>query len=176
FQHGETIRLVQAAQNGFDVVTVGIGLDHRPGPDRGLAGRPRSIQRLADPLQVVPQGGLGNQSGNRSRHRKAARRLAAGPERQSVEEEGGFTRKHTAYNAGRNNKVNKVAMIRPPMMATAMGPQKALRDSGIIASTAVAAVSMMGRARPTAASTMAVQTGSPSRTCCSIWSTRMTEL
>jgi hypothetical protein len=40
-------------------------------------------------------------------------------------------------------------------MATAIGPQKTLRDSGIIASTAAAAVSTIGRKRRTADSTIA---------------------
>ena len=34
--------------------------------------------------------------------------------------------------AGKANKVSTVATIKPPMMATAMGPQNTLRDSGII--------------------------------------------
>jgi len=38
-----------------------------------------------------------------------------------------------------------------------------LRESGIIASTAAAAVSTMGRKRRTADSTMAVQVGTPPR-------------
>ena len=54
-----------------------------------------------------------------------------------------------AYMAGKANKVSAVATIRPPMMATAMGPQKTLRDRGIMAKTAAAAVSTMGRKRLT---------------------------
>ena len=38
-----------------------------------------------------------------------------------------------------------VAEINPPMMATAIGPQKLLRDKGIIASTAASAVNTIGR-------------------------------
>ena len=33
-----------------------------------------------------------------------------------------FTLNHAAYNAGRNNRVNTVATINPPMIATAIGP------------------------------------------------------
>ncbi len=33
-----------------------------------------------------------------------------------------FTLNHAAYNAGRNSKVNTVATIKPPMIATAIGP------------------------------------------------------
>ena len=62
------------------------------------------------------------------------------------------------------------------MMATAIGPQNTLRDSGIIASTAAAAVSTIGRKRRTAASTMAFQVGTPRSRSCSIWSMRITEL
>jgi len=35
-----------------------------------------------------------------------------------------FTRNHAAYNAGKNNKISAVATMRPPMMATAIGPKK----------------------------------------------------
>ena len=62
------------------------------------------------------------------------------------------------------------------MMATAIGPQNTLRDSGIIASTAAAAVSTMGRRRRTAASTMASHVGTPRARSDSIWSIRITEL
>ena len=62
------------------------------------------------------------------------------------------------------------------MMATAMGPQKTLRDSGIMASTAAAAVRTMGRKRRTADSTIASQAGTPRARSCSIWSIRITEL
>ena len=47
------------------------------------------------------------------------------------------------------------------MMATAIGPQNTLRDSGIMARTAAAAVSTMGRKRRTAASTMASHADTP---------------
>ncbi|PYG73383.1 hypothetical protein N436_04976 [Pseudomonas sp. RV120224-01b] len=33
-----------------------------------------------------------------------------------------LTLNHAAYNAGRNNRVNTVATIKPPMIATAIGP------------------------------------------------------
>ena len=33
-----------------------------------------------------------------------------------------LTLNHAAYNAGRNNRVNAVATINPPMIATAIGP------------------------------------------------------
>jgi len=33
-----------------------------------------------------------------------------------------FTLNHAAYNAGRNSKVSTVATIKPPMIATAIGP------------------------------------------------------
>ena len=54
-----------------------------------------------------------------------------------------LTRYHAAYSAGRNSRVSAVATIRPPMMATAIGPQNIWRESGIIASTAAAAVLAM---------------------------------
>lgn len=43
------------------------------------------------------------------------------------------------------------------MIVTAIGPQKAERDSGIMASTAASAVRITGRARRTVASTIAVR-------------------
>lgn len=33
-----------------------------------------------------------------------------------------FTLNHAAYSAGRNNRVSTVATIKPPMIATAIGP------------------------------------------------------
>jgi hypothetical protein len=54
-----------------------------------------------------------------------------------------------------------VATISPPMMATAIGPQKTLRVSGIIARMAAAAVSMIGRKRRTVEPTIASQGGMP---------------
>ncbi len=62
------------------------------------------------------------------------------------------------------------------MIATAIGPQNTLRDSGIIASTAAAAVSTIGRRRRTADSTIASQAGTPAARSLSIWSIRITEL
>src|SRR4051812_43200489 len=62
------------------------------------------------------------------------------------------TLNQAAYRAGRNSSVSAVATTRPPMMATAIGPQNTERDSGIIASAAAAAVSTIGRQRRTAAS------------------------
>ncbi len=49
-----------------------------------------------------------------------------------------------AYIAGKANKVKAVATIKPPMIAIAIGPQNTLRDSGIMAKTAAAAVKMIG--------------------------------
>ena len=49
-----------------------------------------------------------------------------------------------------------VATVKPPMIATAIGPKKALRVRGIIARIAAAAVSMMGRKRMTAESMTAL--------------------
>eukprot|EP01034_Spumella_vulgaris_P025964 gene25962-32476_t len=48
------------------------------------------------------------------------------------------TRNQAAYMAGSASKVRAVATIKPPMMATAIGPQNTLRESGIMASTAAA--------------------------------------
>ncbi len=62
------------------------------------------------------------------------------------------------------------------MIATAIGPQKIWRDRGIIASTAAAAVSMIGRKRRTAEPTIASHVLLPACSSCSIWSTRITEL
>ena len=87
-----------------------------------------------------------------------------------------FTRNQAAYIAGNASKVNTVATTNPPMIATAIGPQNTLRDKGIIASTAAAAVSTMGRMRRTADSTIASQAGTPRARSCSIWSIRITEL
>ena len=70
-----------------------------------------------------------------------------------------MTRNQAAYIAGSESRVSAVATISPPMIATAIGPQKTLRDSGIIASTAAAAVRTIGRQRRTAASTIAVAAG-----------------
>ena len=72
-----------------------------------------------------------------------------------------FTRNQAAYMAGSDSSVSAVATIRPPMIATAIGPQNTLRDNGIIASTAAAAVSTIGRKRRTAASTIAFQVSTP---------------
>src|SRR5205085_3156196 len=87
-----------------------------------------------------------------------------------------FTRKQAAYIAGSASRVSTVATMRPPMIATAIGPQKTDRDSGIIARTAAAAVSTMGRRRRTADSTIAFHVGTPLALSCSIWSIRITEL
>ncbi len=78
--------------------------------------------------------------------------------------------------AGSASSVSTVATTSPPMIATAMGPQKTERDRGIMASTAAAAVSTMGRSRRTADSTIASQVGMPLARSCSIWSIRITEL
>src|SRR5574344_2745227 len=72
---------------------------------------------------------------------------------------GRCTRNQAAYIAGRASKVSTVATTSPPMMATAIGPQNTLRDSGIMASTAAAAVKTIGRRRRTADSTMASHVG-----------------
>src|SRR5574343_1231566 len=61
-----------------------------------------------------------------------------------------LTLNHAAYSAGRNRSVSKVATHKPPMIATAIGPQKIERDKGIIARIAASAVSMIGRKRRTA--------------------------
>src|SRR5207302_1302929 len=63
---------------------------------------------------------------------------------------------------GRYSKVRKVATNNPPMMVIAIGPQKAERDSGIMARIAASAVSTTGRARRTVASTMASRLVRPS--------------
>src|SRR4029453_16019643 len=83
------------------------------------------------------------------------------------------TRNHAAYNAGTKTSVSAVATTRPPMIEMAIGPQNTLRVSGIIASTAAAAVSTTGRERRTVASTMAVHGAMPRAMSWSIWSTRM---
>ena len=51
--------------------------------------------------------------------------------------------------------MSTVALVIPPMSAVAIGPKKLLRNSGISASTAAAAVSVIGRKRRTVASTIA---------------------
>jgi len=43
---------------------------------------------------------------------------------------GTLTLNHAAYSAGRNSNVSRVATSNPPMIATAIGPKNALRDSG----------------------------------------------
>src|SRR5271168_5130684 len=48
---------------------------------------------------------------------------------------------------GSRKRVKNVATDRPPMMVKAIGPQKALCESGIIARIAASAVSATGRAR-----------------------------
>ena len=69
--------------------------------------------------------------------------------------------------------VSTVATISPAMMATAMGPHSTLRVSGIMASTAAAAVRAIGRKRRTAASRAAIQRGVPCAISCCIWSIRI---
>ena len=64
----------------------------------------------------------------------------------------------------------------PPIIATAIGPKKSLRVSGIIASTAAAAVSTIGRKRRTVAPITASHGAAPAAMSWSIWSTRITEL
>src|SRR5258708_37162049 len=76
-------------------------------------------------------------------------------------EAGFLTRNQAAYSAGTNSSVRMVAEIRPPIIATAIGPQKFERDSGIIASTAASAVSTIGLKRRTVASTIASHCGWP---------------
>src|SRR3990172_5462714 len=61
------------------------------------------------------------------------------------------------------------------MIAIAIGPQSSLRVSGIIASTAAAAVSMIGGRRRPADSRIAVHGGWPAALSWRIWSTRITE-
>jgi hypothetical protein len=53
--------------------------------------------------------------------------------RRSAQRSRAFTLNHAAYSAGRNNSVSTVATIKPPMIATAIGPKNAERVSGIIA-------------------------------------------
>jgi hypothetical protein len=48
-----------------------------------------------------------------------------------------------------------VATVMPPISAAAIGPKKVLRSSGISASTAAAAVSVIGRNRRTVAPVIA---------------------
>ena len=43
----------------------------------------------------------------------------------------GLTLNQAAYIAGKANRVSNVATIKPPMMATAIGPQKTLLDKEI---------------------------------------------
>ena len=62
------------------------------------------------------------------------------------------------------------------MMAIAIGPHSSLRVSGIMASTAAAAVSMIGRKRRTADSRIAIHGWWPASMSWRIWSTRITEL
>src|SRR3954470_13431726 len=64
-------------------------------------------------------------------------------------------RNQAAYRAGTKRTVSKVAIVSPPMMVTAIGPQKVLRVSGIMARIDAAAVKNIGRARRTVASTTA---------------------
>lgn len=49
----------------------------------------------------------------------------------------------------------------PPIIATAIGPKKILRERGIMASTAANAVRMIGRKRRTVASIIASHVGCP---------------
>jgi len=60
-----------------------------------------------------------------------------------------------------------VATIKPPIIAVAIGPQKVLAVSGIIASTAVMVVSMIGLKRDTTALMMASRRAAPAATSCS---------
>ena len=64
--------------------------------------------------------------------------------------------------------MSAVATVSPPMMAIAWGPKKSLRDSGIMARMAAAAVNRMGRKRRTVDSTMADQVSRPAFSSCSI--------
>ena len=62
-----------------------------------------------------------------------------------------------------------MATDRPPMMVKAIGPQKALRESGIIARIAASAVKATGRARRMVENTIAFRRARPrSRTSVSI--------
>ena len=53
--------------------------------------------------------------------------------------DGFSTLNHAAYIAGKASSVKTVATIKPPMIATAIGPQNTLRVSGIMANTAAEA-------------------------------------
>ena len=54
------------------------------------------------------------------------------------------TLNHMAYIAGKTRSVSKVAIVKPPIIATAMGPKNTLCVSGIIANTVAPAVSKIG--------------------------------
>lgn len=66
---------------------------------------------------------------------------------------------------GNTNNVSMVAISSPLAMATAIGPQKVLAMSGSMPRIAAAAVSMMGRKRNTAESTIASLGDSPASRC-----------
>ena len=52
-----------------------------------------------------------------------------------------------ANKEGKNNKVKAVAIIKPPIIAIAIGPKKSFLDNGIIAKTDDKAVKIIGRKR-----------------------------
>src|SRR4029450_520845 len=54
------------------------------------------------------------------------------------------TLNQAAYSAGTKKIVSSVAIVRPPMIAIAIGPQNTLRVSGIIASNVAIAVRTTG--------------------------------
>ena len=62
------------------------------------------------------------------------------------------------------------------MIATAIGPKKSERVSGIIARIAASAVSAIGRSRRTVASITALKGSCPAAISFSIWSIKITEL
>ena len=71
------------------------------------------------------------------------------------------TLNQAAYSAGTKKIVSNVAIVRPPMIAMAIGPQNTLRVIGTIANTVAAAVSTTGRVRCTAASRTAFHASRP---------------
>ena len=74
---------------------------------------------------------------------------------------GTLTLNHAAYNAGKKSTVKIVAIAKPPIIATAIGPKNTLRVSGIIANMAAAAVNTIGLKRRMVDSTIACQAGKP---------------
>ena len=151
-------------------------------PRRARRRRPceRQVTGTFEPAAIARQDGDDVPRGVRREHRSRPRPRV--PPSTSTFTPSSFRAAYGAHAEPRRvqrrqeDSVSTVAITMPPIIATAIGPKKSLRTSGISASTAAAAVSTIGRKRRTVAPTTASHGACPAAMSWSIWSTRMIEL